>query len=255
MPSNNDSLVSIITPVYNAEPFLADTIQSVIEQSHRNWELLLIIDSNSKDQSLHIAQRYEKLDSRIFVIQSESNVGVARNRNNGLQLARGQFIAFLDADDTWTSRKLETQILFMTNNRALFSYHTYQQMNEQNQILPIIRKAPEKTSYKDLLRSNVIGCLTVMLDSTLAKQFQFKIDEPHEDFILWLELLRKIPYAYGIDENLARYRVLPQSRSGNKIKAALNRWHIYRHIVKLNFLKSIFYFINYTFYSLLYRFK
>lgn len=242
---SNPSLVSIICPVYNAELYLEETIQSVISQSYSHWELLVIMDANSIDQSLVLAKKWSQKDPRIKVLESATNLGVAHNRNYGIQEAKGDFIAFLDADDLWLPQKLEKQVLFMETRSIDFSCHSYQQINIHGERLSLIRRVPPRIDYFDLLKSNRIGCLTVMVRSSLLKKFSFKPQLPHEDFLLWLELLQQTP-SYGIDEVLGLYRVMPQSRSSNKKQAALNRWLIYRKILKLNLIKSIYYFIHYA---------
>jgi len=242
---SNSPLVSVICPVYNAELYLEETIQSVLSQSYPHWELLLVMDTNSKDQSLVLAKKWSQKDPRIKVLESATNKGVAHNRNYGIQEAKGEFIAFLDADDLWLPKKLEKQILFMNTHSIDFSCHSYQQINISGERLSLIRRVPQRMNYSDLLKSNQIGCLTVMVRSTLLKKFSFKPQLPHEDFLLWLELLQQTP-SYGIDEVLALYRVMPQSRSSNKKQAALDRWFIYRKILKLSLIKSIYYFAHYA---------
>lgn len=246
-------LVSIITPVYNADRFVEQTIRSVLGQSYDNWELLLLIDAKSRDASLDICLEWAKKDHRITVDSSPENLGVAANRNRGIEIAKGEFIAFLDSDDVWHPNKLKKQIAFMLVRKSDFSCHTYTQMSEMGDILPVVRECPTKITYSDLLKTNSIGCLSVLVRSQTLKQFKFRTNEPHEDFILWLEILKIIPIVHGLNENLAFYRVLPSSRSGNKKQAAKDRWHIYRNVLKLSFANSLYYFVNYVVHALLQR--
>ncbi len=250
---HKDALVSIICPVYNAERFVDETIRSVLNQTYSNWELLLIVDAKSSDQALFICKNWQLRDPRIQVLEGPTNLGVANNRNNGIQAAKGEFIAFLDSDDVWLPEKLERQTSFMLKNRVEFSCHTYGQMAPDSSPLPLIRHCPPEITYVDLLKSNVIGCLTVMVRTSVIKQFSFNPLLPHEDFVLWLEILRKIPKAYGLDEKMALYRVLPQSRSGNKKQAALDRWNLYRQVLKLSFLETLYYFVSYAFKAVIQR--
>jgi len=247
--------VSIICPVYNAELYLGETISSVLSQTYPHWELLIVIDAKSTDQSLSLAKEWSSKDSRILILESIANLGVANNRNYGIQKAKGDFIAFLDADDLWFPQKLEKQILFMTSKSIDFSFHAYQQINKSGQQLPLLRHVPDQITYTDLLKTNAIGCLTVMVRSSLLKQFSFKPHLPHEDFLLWLELLKHIPCAYGLNDVLAFYRIVPSSRSSNKKLAALDRWSIYRKVLGLNVLKSIYYFSFYSFIAIFQRLK
>lgn len=239
-------LVSVITPVYNCERYLDDTVRSVLAQTYQHWELLLIIDVKNSDHSLEKALAWGQQDSRIKILQSPENLGVANNRNIGIKSANGDLIAFLDADDLWLPQKLERQIDFMVKKNADFCSHTYQQIQEDGSLLPIIRRCRENATREDLLKSNDIGCLTVMIKSSLIKQFSFKSNQAHEDYVLWLEILEKTSIAYGLDEVLGYYRVLPQSRSADKKKAALDRWHIYRRVLRLSLTSSIYYFCHYA---------
>lgn len=247
--------VSIICPVYNVEKYLDATISSVLAQTYSHWELLLIIDANSSDQSLSLAHKWAQQDSRILVLQSPAYMGVANNRNQGILKATGDYIAFLDSDDLWLPQKLEKQILFMTTHTLEFSYHSYQQIDPSGQLLPLIRQAPKYINYNSLLKTNAIGCLTVMVRSSLIKRHAFNPNVPHEDFLLWLELLKQIPQAQGLSEVLAHYRVLPQSRSSNKKHAAQDRWTIYRNILRLNIWVSLYYFMHYSLTALGQRLK
>lgn len=238
--------VSIICPVYNVEKYLDATVNSVFTQTYPHWELLLVIDANSSDQSLRLSHKWTKQDPRILVLESPTHLGVANNRNQGILKATGDYIAFLDSDDLWLPQKLEKQILFMNTYSVDFSFHSYQQIDPTGQLLPLIRQAPKNINYTSLLKTNAIGCLTVMVRSSLLKQHAFSPNLPHEDFLLWLELLKQIPQAQGLSEVLAYYRVLPQSRSSNKKHAARDRWVIYRKILGFNFLASLYYFTHYS---------
>lgn len=239
-------LISVITPVYNAQDFLSATIEAVVAQTYSHWELLLMMDAKNSDRSLLIAREWASRDPRIKVLESPEHQGVANNRNQGIMKASGRYIAFLDSDDVWRPEKLQKQLLFMQKAQSLFSCHSYQQMSATGQELPVVRRVPSQIGYDDLLKENVIGCLTVMVESSLLKRHQFKKGIPHEDFILWLELLKEVPVAHGLDENLAQYRVLPHSRSGDKKRSALDRWHLYRHVLKLPLAKSLYCFAWYA---------
>lgn len=249
------SLVSVICPVYNVEKYLDSTVTSVLAQTYPHWELLLIMDVNSSDGSLDLAHKWSSRDPRILVLESASQKGVANNRNQGILKASGYYTAFLDSDDLWHPQKLEKQILFMSTRGAEFSYHSYQQISPAGDPLPLIRHAPPQITYTSLLKTNAIGCLTVMVRSSWIKRHAFSPNLPHEDFLLWLELLKETSQAQGLGEVLAYYRVLPQSRSSNKKHAARDRWMIYRKILRLNFVVSIYYFTYYAITALSLRLK
>ena len=245
MNNINSDIVSIITPVYNAESFLEDTVNSVLKQTYQDWEMILI-DDCSTDKSREIMEKLALMDDRIVPIYSEVNEGVANSRNKGIEKAKGRYIAFLDSDDLWKPNKLEEQVKFMKSKDIAFSFTGYEFINEDGERLGKIISIPSKVTYNELLKYNCIGCLTVMID----KKKIDKVEMPtlkHEDFITWLSILKKDIDAYGINENLASYRKRTGSVSENKIKSATWTWNILRNIEKLNVIKASWCFANYAF--------
>lgn len=241
----NKNLVSIITPMYNSEKFVEATIRSVINQTYKNWEMI-IVDDCSTDNSSNIVKLYVENDSRIKYIRTKSNKGVSYARHLALKVAKGQFIAFLDSDDIWNENKLDKQISFMIEKNCAISFTSYELMDENNERLGKIINVPSKVDYNTLLKGNILGCLTVVVDKSKL-DFEMKMrGVRHEDYVLWLSILKKGNIAYGINENLALYRKSSNSLSGNKIKSAMWTWNIYRNIEKIPMLKAIYYFINYS---------
>ena len=239
-----ENKVSIIIPVYNAEKFIGKTIESVLNQTYKNWEMLIFNDK-SKDNSLKIIKKYSEKDERIKVVDSKENVGVVAARNKLIEIATGEFIAFLDADDYWKQNKLEKQIKFMRKNNALISCTEYTRVTEdEKEINDIIIK--EIITYEDMLKNNYLGCLTVIYNANKLGKRYFKERKKNEDYVLWLEIVKETKIIFGLKENLAFYRVLNNSRSSNKIKAAKDRWNVYRKIEKLSLFKSIYYFLQYV---------
>lgn len=237
-------MISIITPCFNAEKFISQTIESVLNQTYLNWELI-IVDDCSSDNSKEVVESYKCNDSRIILLESTFNQGVAATRNIAIDFAKGDYVAFLDADDQWDSNKLALQLAYMEKNDCYFSYCNYRIVNEENKVLssslPLVKK---KMSYADLLKGNDIGCLTVMINvKKLGKKKFLKIG--HEDFALWLSYLKNGVKAHLIDEVLASYRVHSESVSHNKLKAAKFTWNIYRNIEKFSVVKSLLYFLQY----------
>ena len=229
-----ENKVSIIIPVHNAEKFIGKTIESVLNQTYKNWEMLIFNDK-SKDNSLKIIKKYSEKDERIKVVDSKENVGVVAARNKLIEIATGEFIAFLDADDYWKQNKLEKQIKFMRKNNALISCTEYTRVTEdEKEINDIIIK--ETITYEDMLKNNA---------NKLGKRY-FKERKKNEDYVLWLEIVKETKIIFGLKENLAFYRVLNNSRSSNKIKVAKDRWEVYRKIERLSLLKSIYYFLQYV---------
>ncbi|WP_068268334.1 glycosyltransferase family 2 protein [Caviibacter abscessus] len=233
--------VSIITPVYNSEKYIRNTIESVLNQTYKNFELILINDKSS-DKSLKICQSYD--DERIKIIDLEKNVGVCRARNIGIEKACGRYISFLDSDDIWSENKLMEQIEFMKKNSAEICCTEYERVNENLEKIGYIH-IKEKISYQDMLKNNYVGCLTVIYDTFSIGKMYFDEINKNEDYLLWLKIIKKTGYIYGLRKNLAKYRVITGSRSSNKFKVILARWEIYRKYEKLNILSSFYYIINY----------
>lgn len=236
--------ITIITPSYNSAQYIARTIDSILNQTYENWELL-IIDDCSTDDSCTVIQKYVDQDSRIKLICLEQNSGAAVARNTGIGNATGRFIAFLDSDDTWHPEKLEKQVSFMLKNDYAFTYTQYHQVNENGDTVGELH-FPSKTNYHNLLKTCVIGCLTAMYDTHKIGKVYFPLIRKRQDFALWLKILKQVDYAYCVPQDLASYTVRSDSISANKWKAAQYNWRLYRNIEKLNIFSSIYYFLNYA---------
>ncbi|MGY5352985.1 glycosyltransferase family 2 protein [Wenyingzhuangia sp. IMCC45533] len=235
-------LVSIITPCYNSEDFISETIKSVIYQSYNNWEML-ITDDGSNDSSKSIIRKYIEKDSRIRLFEI-SNSGAAVARNHSIKNAKGRFLAFLDSDDVWMPHKLEKQINFMLVNNYPFVYSSYIQINELGQTGKIINIKKEKIDYKDMLSSNKIGCLTAIYDTKEIGKVYMPLIRKRQDYALWLKILKLTDYAYGFDEVLAKYRIRESSISSKKTEMLKWNWILFRKIEKKNWLLSLYYLLN-----------
>ncbi len=241
-------LISIITPSYNSSKTIEQTIISVLKQSYENWELI-IIDDKSTDYSVKIIQKYADLDSRIKLLKNKINSGVAYSRNIGLDHINGNYVCFLDSDDYWDSDKLEVQIKEMLNNNLSILTSSYQEVNLENIFVGNPIEVPDKTTYKSLLKTNSIPCLSVMFESSIANKYRFK-KIGHEDYVFWLEVLNDGYTAHGLKKVLAYYRVGNSSLSSNKFKAATFQWNIYRKELGFSILKSVYYFGFYSFFAI-----
>lgn len=240
-------LVSIIIPVYNAEAFLDDTIDTIKKQTYTNWEALFINDC-SKDKSCEIIKKYQKEDTRIKLIENKENSGAAISRNNGIKKANGRYLCFLDADDKWNSQKLEKQIKFMKEKDCEFSFTGYEFADEKCNPNGKIVNVPKKISYHQALKNTTIWTSTVMFNmQKLSKEDIYMPNVKSEDTACWWKVLKKIDYAYGLDEVLSYYRRSPGTLSSNKIEAIKRIWYLYRRIEKLSFFRSIINFIYYAF--------
>ena len=247
-------LISIITPIYNAENTLKKTLDSILSQTYENYEVLMVNDASS-DQSREIANSYTE-DRRFKLINLTDNSGVANARNVGIDSSSGGFICFLDADDWWESEKLSIQIAQTLEEDLTLSYMSYLRIDEKTaKILSHVRP-PKSLGYKDLLQSNHLGNLTTMVKATLIGETRFeKIG--HEDYVFWLEILKKGVTAKLIntDKNQCNYLVRADSLSSNKLKAIKWQWNIYRKREKLNFFESVFFLLSYITYALKKRMK
>lgn len=240
----DNNLVSIITASHNSSRFIAQTIESVLAQTYMQWEMILI-DDGSTDNSSEIIRSYMHQDDRIRVIQLEKNSGPAIARNTAIENARGRYIAFLDSDDLWLPEKLEKQIAFMQQYQVDFSYSAYDLMNEEGHPKGTFF-VPEKLSHDDLLKTCSIGCLTAVYDTHKIGKVMMPLFLKRQDYGLWLKILKQIPFAYGINEPLAVYRIRKNSISGAKLKAASYQWRIYREAEQMNFVRSAYYFVHYA---------
>ena len=243
-------LVSIITPSYNSESFLSQTIESVLSQTYTDLEMI-IVDDASSDNSNKIIEEYLKKDSRIKLIKLEKNSGPAVARNRAIDEAKGKYIAFLDSDDLWMPEKLSKQLSFMQKHNIVLSFTSYYHMEEESEKIIQQIHAPDKVDYNELLKKNIIGCFTAIYDvEKLGKVYMPDIRK-RQDYALWLDILKKVPYAYGLDEILGYYRVRSNSLSSNKILSSKYNWKLYREVEKLPLHKAIYYFGWYTYRSIL----
>ena len=238
-------LVSIIMPCYNAERYIAQSIESVLAQTYQNWELLMT-DDNSADGTAAIAKSFCDKCKRINLLESKEHRGIAGTRNLSIERAKGRFIAFLDNDDMWTPEKLEKQIKFMLDKGIGFSYTSYELIDKEGVTKNKTIKTQGVLSYKKYLRNTIIGSGTVVLDREIIGDFRMPTNDTSDDMALWLNILRKGYKAYPLNEVLHRYRVTGKSASSNKFKASHDVWKVYRVNEGLSFMRSLGNFICYA---------
>lgn len=236
--------VSIITPMHNPEVYIAETISSVLSQTCRDWELI-IVDDVSDDNSVQVVQSFAENEVRIKLIKLTENSGAAIARNQGIKAANGRYIAFLDSDDLWLPEKLERQLAFMTEMGSAFSYTKVARYDEQGNLLGT-SKIPDKVDYSTLLKTNVVVCSSAMYDTQQLGKVYMPDIRKRQDFALWLRLLKHCDYGYGLQETLAKYTVREGSVSSNRASAAHYTWRVYRELEQLGFLKSLYYFSHYA---------
>ncbi len=250
---NNDlPLVSIIMPAYNCSKCISESIESVINQTYKNWELL-IVDDCSNDNTLDVINNYAQLDTRIRVFKNEKNSGQVVSRNKALKIAKGKYIAFLDSDDLWKERKLYIQINLMQKNNLPFTFSNYERINVENKKIGKDVKTPNQITAKQLLKNTIIGCLTVVVDRSIVGNFEMPNLKHGEDTFTWYTILNRGFIATGIQEVLASYRVSFKSSSGNKLKAAKLYWKALKSETKLSFFTRLYYFNSYAIHAILKR--
>jgi teichuronic acid biosynthesis glycosyltransferase TuaG len=235
-----NGLVSVIMPVFNAEETVARAVASVQAQDYPDWELVLIEDGSS-DGSADLCADLAAADPRIRILRQPRNSGAAVARNSGLKIARGRYIAFLDADDEWLPEKLSCQLAFMQARGAHFSYTGFwrQRGTERHQV-----RVPERIDRNRLLKGNVIGCLTALYDRAHFGRVEMPALRLRQDFALWLKLLERGEVAHGLDRPLAVHHVHPNSLSAPKGRAIRATWQMYRSHLGLSPMRAGWYLSN-----------
>lgn len=238
-------MVSVIIAAYNAAKYLDEAIESVVSQTMADWELY-VIDDCSQDSTWQIAQSWARQDSRIHALHNEENRGVSHTRNRGIELARGRYIALLDADDIWYPHKLERQIALCDGEDVGIVYCSYNIVGRDGEKVRPEYVVPPAVDYEHLLRENCILCSAMLIPAAILKERKFNTEYFHEDYILGLEILGSGYRAVGSVDSLLSWRYAENSRSFNKLKAARNRWRIYRNYLKLPLAKTLAVFCAYT---------
>lgn len=229
--------VSIIMPAYNAEKYIEKAICSVQRQTMADWELI-VVDDNSKDATAQIIHRLSAADDRIVPAFNHTNRGAASCRNSAMDMHRGEYIAFLDADDMWHPEKLDCQLAEAAKTKADIVCCSYALVDEEDQHCHGDFIVKEQIDLDAMLRRNEIGCSTVLL-SPAVSGYRFRERFFHEDYALWLEMLQDGHLAVGIQSVLVDYRIVKNSRSNDKRRSALNRWRIYRNFLHLPIYRCI----------------
>jgi len=234
------NLISVIIPYYHKKKYILQTIKSVIKQTYKNLEIILIYDEENKD-NLNFIINLCKIDKRIKLIVNKKNLGVSLSRNLGIKKSKGKYLAFIDADDLWAKHKLETQLNFMQKNNIKISHTSYKIINNLNHIIGQ-RTARNFTNINDLLKSCDIGLSTVLLKkSILENKLKFPNIKTKEDFVLWLKIISKKHKIYAIKKNLVKWRKLNNSLSSSSMQKLVDGFNVYYRYMNFNFIKSIFY--------------
>lgn len=229
-------------PTYNSTDTVVESIQSVLSQTYKNWELI-IVDDRSTDNTWQVIQTYADKYDNIRVYQNKENLGAGASRNFAIKKAKGRFIAFLDSDDLWTEDKLAEQIPFMLENNYPLTYTHYSRFTSEEELSVVT--APEYTTYKKLMYSNVIGCLTAVYDTQALGKRYMPLIRKRQDMGLWLDILKDTPKAYCLPKPLAKYR-MDSGMTANKFSVLSYQWKFYRDVVGLSLPRSLFTFSVYA---------
>lgn len=234
------TMVSIITPAFNASKTIFDTYYSLKSQTFEDWEWI-VVDDCSTDNTFEIISEIAKKDNRVVLIRNCINSGAAQSRNAGISRAKGRYIAFIDSDDLWLSEKLAKQLEFMSKHNYPFTFTNYFIVKSSGKKRDYCVKR-DFVTYKNILRTNPIGCSTVVFDSfVLGKQYMPTDSPKREDHAAWLDILKKSEKAYRLPESLTLYRVGNKSVSSNKFKMIKYQYRMYRDHEKFNCFKALWY--------------
>lgn len=236
MGFKKEALVSIVMPAYNCEDFIGITLDSVINQTYQNWEVI-VVDDCSTDNTAKLVQEYVKKDNRIKYHKLDKNSGAAVARNKAVDLANGKYMAFLDSDDVWFPEKLTKQIGYMEENAYTFTCTSYTKIDEEGEYLGRTIGVRKQSDYNDILKKNP-GNSTVIYNAEEIGKVKIPNIRKRNDYVMWLSVVKKAGMLYGMGEPLASHRVREGSLSKKKANLVGYHWKVYREIEDLSFLKS-----------------
>lgn len=252
---NTTPLISVIVPTYNSENTIRKTLNSIADQSYSNLEVI-VIDDNSKDSTVHIAEEFKDKFNKFEIVKKHINKGVADSRNIGISKATGKYIAFIDSDDIWDERKISIQYKCMEENNWDFSYTHYYKKHINSDIYFGIQYSPRKITYRSTLVGNMIGCSTVMVRRAPLKDVSIPLLKKRNDLALWLKMLQIIKKGNLVDDVLVTYIIVPQSlSSGPKYKLLKYHYQVYRKSEELTVIKSVFLTVVNVFSNIYKRFR
>jgi teichuronic acid biosynthesis glycosyltransferase TuaG len=244
------NLVSIIMPYFRKRDYIKKSINSALNQSYENFEIIIIYD-DQKSHDIKYIEEISKLDYRINIIYNNKNIGAGLSRNVGIEHAKGDYLAFLDCDDLWDKNKLKLQINFMKEKNADFSFTAYDLINKKNKKISTMFAKPI-LKFDDLVMSCDIGLSTVIFKKKIYNSFcKFPNLKTKEDYVLWLKIAKKNKVLYGLNKPLTRWRVTPGSLSSNNIQKIIDAFTVYKKYLKYSVINSLFHVIllsiNYLF--------
>lgn len=239
----NEILVSVIIPAYNCTQYIRQAVDSALMQDVPME--ILVLDDCSKDDLDSVMREYAN-EPRVRYLKNERNLGVAATRNRGVAMAQGEYIAFLDADDIWAPGKLKKQLALIEKNGMVICSTARELMNLDGTLTGYVIPVMEEYTFEDIVRENQINCSSVLMKAEVAKAFPMHHDDSHEDYLMWLEVLKQYGKGCAINEPLLKYRISNQGKSGNKLNSAKMTFMTYQYM-GFGLLRSIRYFICYAF--------
>ena len=241
----NDPLVSVVMPAYNCAGTIAKAVDSALGQ---NIPLEVIVVNDCSPEDLDgVMAAYEK-EAAVRYVKNEKNMGAARSRNRGVDLARGEYVAFLDSDDAWEKGKLTKQLAAMKKTGAVLCCTARQLLTAEGKPTGRVLPVKEEITYRELLKHNSITCSSVVMRTQVAREFPMGHEDSHEDYIMWLKILKKYGTACGINEPLVQYRLSNTGKSGSKLKSARMTFKVYRYM-GFGLFKSLACFCSYAFHG------
>ena len=245
-------LVSIIIPYYKKKKYFTHTITSIFKQSYKNYEIIIIYDDPSKVELPYVKKQLKKFKKKRLII-NKINLGAGLSRNKGIKFSKGKYIAFCDADDLWHHNKLKTQLLFMKKNNLSFSHTSYNVIDSNGKKISCFN-VKKKMNYHMLLESCDVGLSSVMCKKIILKNKFFLSTTTKEDYFLWLNIIKKINFIYGIQKKLASWRKLENSLSSSVIRKIVDAFKMYYIISKKHYFLSLFYTTRLSFRALIKKF-
>lgn len=238
--SKQSDLVSVVMPTYNSSKYLKESIESVLNQTYSNLELLLTDDYSTEEKTRQLLKDYMHRDPRVRIFLRPRNVGSGGARNYSIEKARGRYIAFCDSDDRWIPEKLERQVEFMQAHDCCLCYSAYLSCDGDGKVTSIV-PVPSRISLSGIMHDDKIGCLTAIYDTTQYGKFYMPSMRKRQDWAYFMKILKKCHFAYGIKEPLAYYRRTPQSISRDKAKLLKYNAKAYRVVLGFSVTKSYLY--------------
>lgn len=238
----NSPIVSVIMPAYRCANTISEAIDSALRQ---DVPLEVIVINDCSPDDLDAVMVWFRANPAVKYVSNERNLGAAQSRNKGVRLAKGDYVAFLDADDIWDDRKLKKQLDALERSGAVLCTTARELMTPQGECTGRVIPVKEHITYHELLKHNCINCSSVLIRTDVAREFPMHHEDSHEDYIMWMEVLRKYRYACGINEPLLKYRLSSTGKSGSKLKSAKMTFTAYRY-AGFDLVKSCFLFISYA---------